>query len=290
MVKLFAAAAALALAGSLAAAHQPGNPGGWPADWYRATEPVTILPNLHYVGTEGLSAFLLTGPAGHVLIDGGLPESAPLIAANIRKLGYRIEDVRYLLINHAHFDHSGGLAELKRLSGAKLLASKEDAADLTAGRARIRPEQPAVPPVAVDRILKEGEVVTLGPIRLTAHLTPGHTPGATSFSMVTPGPDQKPVTVLFASSLTVAGLKLPAHPGYPQAAADFQRSFAKLRGMKADMYLTFHPNRFGYAEKVAKLKAGDARAFIDPAELGQRLTVAEREFAEERAAQAGKVQ
>lgn len=286
MQKLFAAAA-LSLALAIpAAAHQPGVQGGWPADWYRPAEPLTILPNVHFVGTEGLSAFLITSPAGHVLVDGGLPESAPLIAANIRKLGFKLEDVRYLLINHAHFDHAGGLAELKRLTGATLVASKRDAPDLQAGQALIRPEQPAVPPVKVDRIIKDGDTVTLGPITLTALLTPGHTPGATSWAMTTPGPDGKPLKVLFASSLTVAGLKLPKHPGYPTAAADFTKSFARLKRTSADVYLTFHPGRFEYAAKAARLKAGDKSAFVDPAELARRVADAEREFAAERAAQA----
>lgn len=283
-MKLVVAALGLALA--IPAAAQPPSMSGWPADWYRAIEPVTILPNVHYVGTEGISAYLVTGPKGHVLIDGGLPESAPLIAANIRKLGFRLEDVRYLLINHAHFDHAGGLAALKRETGATLVASRRDAPDLASGQARIRPEQPGVPPVKVDRIVGEGGVVTLGPIRLVAHMTPGHTPGATSWSMTTAGPDGRPLRVMFATSLTVAGLTLPAHPGYPEAAADFGRSFAKLRRMKADVFLTFHPNRFDFAAKAARLKAGDTAAFVDPGELARRVVDAEREFAEERARQA----
>jgi metallo-beta-lactamase class B len=259
-----------------AAAHQ-GTAGGWPAEWYRPAEPVRVAGNVWYVGTEGLSAFLVTGPAGHVLIDGGLPESAPLIAANIEKLGFRLADVKLLLINHAHFDHAGGLAELKRRTGAKLLASAKDAPDLAAGRALIRPEQPAVPPVSVDRIVRDGETVTLGPIRLTAHLTPGHTPGATSWS-TTVRHNGQPLRILFASSLTVAGLKLRDNPAYPDAIADFRGSFVKLRQLRADVFLTFHPDRFGFADKAVRAAAGDARAFIDPGELARRLDIAEREF------------
>lgn len=285
MHKLFAAAALSIAIAIPAAAHQPGVPGGWPADWYRPAEPLTILPNVHFVGTEGLSAFLITSPQGHVLIDGGLPESAPLIAANIRKLGYKLEDIRYLLINHAHFDHAGGLAELKRLTGATLIASRRDTPDLQAGRALARPEQPGVPPVKVDRIIGDGGKVTLGPIVLTALMTPGHTPGATSWSMTTPGPDGKPLKLLFASSLTVAGLTLPKHPGYPNAEADFKASFARLKRATADVYLTFHPGRFDYATKAARLKAGDKSAFVDPGELARRVADAEREFAAERAKQ-----
>ncbi len=248
----------------------------WQADWCEAAEPFRVVGNVHYVGTKGLSAFLVTGAKGHVLIDGGLPQSAPLIAANIRKLGFRVQDVRYLLINHAHFDHAGGLAELKRLSGAKLVASALDAGDLAAGAARHRPEQPGVPPVKVDRRIGDRAYVRLGAWRLTARLTPGHPPGATSWTMTTTEGGQ-PVRVLFASSLSVAGLKLPSHPGYPDAAADFRATFAKLRTERADVFLSFHPNQFGMAEKQARM-AADANPFVDAGELKRRVAAAEAAF------------
>lgn len=248
----------------------------WQADWCAPAEPFRVVGNVHYVGTAGLSAFLVTDPKGHVLIDGGLPQSAPLIAANIKKLGYRLEDVRYLLINHAHFDHAGGLAELKRLTGATLVASRADAGDLEAGAARHRPEQPRVPPVRVDRRISEGDIVQVGGIRLTAMLTPGHTPGATSW-LLTTQEQGRPVRVLFASSLSVAGLTLPSHPGYPTAAADFRATFAKLRAAEADVYLSFHPTQFGMAEKRAA-SSTNANPFIDPSELGRRVDTAEQAF------------
>ena len=248
----------------------------WQADWCRAAEPFRVAGNVYHVGTAGLSAYLITDPKGHVLIDGGLPQSAPLIAANIRKLGFRIEDVRYLLNNHAHFDHAGGLAELKRLSGAKLVASRADADDLETGRAAARPEQPGVPPVRVDRRIGEGDTVRVGRTTLTAIMTPGHTPGATSWLM-TVQHGGKPVRVLFASSLTVAGLKLPSHPGYPNAAADFRATFARLRRLNADVVLGFHPNHFGLEEKQAKAGAGP-NPFIDPTELPRRIAAAEQAF------------
>jgi metallo-beta-lactamase class B len=248
----------------------------WQEDWCAPAEPFRIAGNVHYVGTKGLSAFLITDPKGHVLIDGGLPQSAPLIAANIRKLGFRVEDVRYLLINHAHFDHAGGLAELKRLSGAKLVASNADAGDLEAGRARHRPEQPGVAPVKVDRRVGDGDEVRVGGIRLTAMLTPGHTPGATSWLM-TVEDGGKPLRVLFASSLSVAGLKLPSHPGYPNAAADFRSTFARLRATQADIFLSFHPNQFGMDDKLARQGKG-VNPFIDRPELGRRVAAAEAAF------------
>jgi metallo-beta-lactamase class B len=251
----------------------------WQVDWCAPAEPFRIVGNVHYVGTKGLSAFLITDPNGHVLIDGGLPQSAGLIAANVEKLGFKLKDVRYLLINHAHFDHAGGLAELKRLSGAELVASRRDAGDLAAGAARHRPEQPTVPPVRVDRQITDGAILRLGAIRLTAKLTPGHTPGATSW-LLSSAENGRPLDVLFVSSLTVAGLKLPGHPGYPNAAADFRATFAKLKAMRADVFLTFHPSSFALDEKRARTGAR-VNPFIDPSELPRRVQAAEAAFGAE---------
>lgn len=252
-------------------------------EWNRPAEPFRLIGNVHYVGTDGLSAFLVAGPQGHVLIDGGLPESAPLIAANIRRLGFKLSDVRYLLINHAHFDHAGGLAELKRLTGAKLVASAGDRADLEAGRTLNRPELDGFPRVKVDRIVRDGEALRLGSIVLTAHITPGHTRGATSWSMVTGGR-----TVLFATSMTVAGQKLRGDPLYPDAEADFTRTFAKLRRLKADVFLNFHPEFFDLKRKRAAQVAGRADAFVDPGELQRQVSRAEVAFRAEKTKQAAR--
>ncbi|MDF0546134.1 subclass B3 metallo-beta-lactamase [Sphingobium sp. H39-3-25] len=254
------------------------------AEWNAPFAPFRIIGNVHYVGTRGLASYLITGPQGHVLIDGGLPESAPLIATNIKALGFRLKDVRYILINHAHFDHSGGLAELKRLTGAQLVASIGDKADLESGKVAGRPELPDAPPVSVDRVITDGYVLRLGPIALTAHLTPGHTRGATSWTMRT-GQGARARTVLFASSLSVAGQKLFRDPHYPRADADFRATFAKLRAMKADVFLSFHDQQFDMQKKRARQQAGVANAFVDPGELARRLTVAQRAFAREEAGQ-----
>lgn len=251
-------------------------------EWNRPAAPFRITGEVYYVGTAGLAAYLITDPKGHVLIDGGLPESAPLIASNIERLGFKLSDVRYLLINHSHFDHSGGLAELKQRTGASLVASAGDRSDLEAGRSIGRPELDGFPPVKVDRVVGDGETLRLGQIVLTAHLTPGHTRGCTSWSLA--GPTG---TVLFACSLTVAGQKLAGDPAYPQAAADFRRSFAKLRSLKADYFLNFHPEFFDLEGKRAKLERGEPDPFRDPEELRRQVDLAERLFEKELAAQTG---
>jgi metallo-beta-lactamase class B len=274
---LILGAAVVALAMATASAAQDAQQR---VEWNRPFEPFRIGDNVYYVGTAGLSAFLITDPGGHVLIDGGLPESAPLIAASIRRLGFRVEDVRFLLINHAHADHSGGLAELKRLSGARLLASAADRADLESGRVAGRPQIFAGPPVQVDRIVEDGETLRVGRNRLTANLTPGHTRGCTSWSYRT-----RDRHYLFACSLTVAGQNLIDDPTYPQAAADFGRSFARLRRMRADVFLTFHPGFFDLEARRARQRAGEEDAFVDPAELGRQLDRAEAAFGQALTAQ-----
>ncbi|HEV2122348.1 MAG TPA: metallo-beta-lactamase, partial [Chloroflexota bacterium] len=154
-------------------------------------EPFRIAGNLYYVGANDVTAFLLTGPKGHVLIDGGYPGTPPLIIDSIKKLGFRIDDVEILLNSHAHFDHAGGLAALKAASGAQLWVSERDAPAVESGGAR-DPTLPlrfladigllSYPAVKVDRTFKDGETIRLGPIELTAHVTGGHTRGCTSWS------------------------------------------------------------------------------------------------------------
>ena len=189
-----------------------------PTDWSRPFPPFQVIGNVYYVGTEGLAAYLVAGPEGHVLIDGALPSSPPLIVRNIARLGFRPGDVKVLLINHAHFDHAGGLAGLKRLTGARLAASAGDKASLEAGRTLGRPELDSFPPVKVDRVIADGDEVRLGPLRLAAILTPGHTPGAVTWATMA---SQR--RVIFASSLTVAGRLALRRQGRRRLPPDLRR-------------------------------------------------------------------
>lgn len=245
-------------------------------EWNQPAAPFRIVDNVYYVGTSGLAAYLVTGRRGHVLIDGGLPESAPLIAANVERLGFNLKDVRYLLINHAHFDHAGGLAQLKRRTGARLVANGAEKRDLESGSTRGRPELDHFPPVRIDRAIRDGEELRLGDIQLRAVLTPGHTRGCTSWLLTSPKS-----SVLFACSLTVAGQNLIDDPTYPAAAADFRRTFQKLRAIKADTFLNFHPDFFDLDEKRARQLSGNEDAFIDSSELARQVRRAEQGFAEE---------
>ena len=155
------------------------------AAWNEPVKPFRIIGNIYYVGVSGVTSFLITTPQGHILLDGGFPETAPLIEKNIATLGFRIQDVKILLNSHAHYDHCGGLAELKRLSGAQMVASRADGEVLESG-GRVSFEgwkNSGFPAVKVDRVIADGETVQLGDVSLTAVLTPGHTKGCTTWTM-----------------------------------------------------------------------------------------------------------
>ena len=270
MLRLFFAFAFLAVPAATFAQDQR-------AEWNRPMAPFRIIGNVYYVGTAGLGAYLVTGSDGHVLIDGGSEESAPQIAANVRRLGFRLEDVRYLLINHAHWDHAGGLAELKRLTGGRLVASAADAPDLAQGTNPYRDDLGRFAPVAVDQRIGDGETLSVGALSLTAHLTPGHTRGCTSWTTEA-REGERSYRVMFACSLTVAGQPLVGDRRYPQAAEDFRRSYDRLGAMRADIFLGFHGNQFGLEEKRARLAAGDPLAFVDPGELQAQVARARAAF------------
>ena len=253
--------------------------------WNEPFEPFTVIGNIHYVGTAGVSSFLITTPDGHFLLDGIVPQSVPQIAANIRALGYDIQDVKYLLNSHAHFDHAGGLAGLQRLSGASMVASVADKPVLEAGDISYGPSSGMrFPPVRVDRVIGDGERLTLGGVALTAHLTPGHTEGCTSWSMDVTGADGTRHTAFFHCSATVAGQALVPE-SYPGMVAAFRSTFARVRAMRADVLLANHENFFDLNERRERQRAGDANAFVDADALQAFNTTLEAAFEAELARQ-----
>ncbi len=242
-------------------------------EFNRSFPPFKIIGNIYYVGTNELSVFLIVGPKGSALIDSGLPESAPLIEANIRKLGFKLRDIKYLFVDHTHGDHAGGLAEIKKLSGAKLVASAGEKPDLESGKTTDRPELFNFPPVNVDQIIKNGERIRLGPLEFIAYLCPGHTRGSVCWVTNTEGK-----RVMFATSLTVAGENIVNDRSYSNAAEDFRATFRKMRTMKADVFLSTHTGIFHMQEKRSRQLAGDKMAFVDPRELQRQVSEAEEDF------------
>lgn len=237
---------------------------GMPAAWTRPIEPFRIVGSLYYVGSEGIGVYFIPTPAGHVLIDGGLPASAPLVEAGIVRLGHRVEDVAVLLNTHAHYDHAGGLAELKRRSGARLLASEGDRSALEGGFYLGSEDDHSLdmPPVAVDRTIADGEVLEHGGVRLRAQLTPGHTRGCTSWSLQVEEAGRV-LDVLVFCSVSVAGNRLVPRPQYTGIVEDYRRTLATVRGWTPDVFLGNHAEFFDLAGRRERQRGGDALAFVD---------------------------
>jgi metallo-beta-lactamase class B len=231
-------------------------------------EPFRIIGNVYYVGASDVTSYLITTPRGHILIDAGFEETVPQIKANIAKLGFKIEDVKILLINHAHYDHCGGLAEIKKLTGARLYASPPDATVLEDGGVsdfRFGGDQPLFKPVKVDEILKNNQEIKLGNTILTTRFTFGHTKGATSWTTDVSENNRK-YKIVFASSVTTLDYSLVDNPKYQRVAEDFADTFATLKNIKADVFLASHGQFFDLKEKAARLRAGaKPNPFIDPA-------------------------
>lgn len=239
------------------------------SEWNEPVAPFRVIGNIHFVGTGGVSAFLFSTPEGLILLDGGLPETAALIAASIETLGFRLRDVKYLLNTHAHFDHAGGLAELKRRSGAIMVASAGDAAALRAGG----PEMPAV---EVGRVIEDGGTVSLGGTTLTANVTPGHTKGCTTWTATTKE-GERTYRVVVNCSITVVE-RLVGNTAYPGIVSDFERTFTRFRQLQGDVFLSSHPSAFRMEEKLKTKRAGAPNPFVNPEELARFVDDAERAF------------
>jgi metallo-beta-lactamase class B len=241
--------------------------------------PFRIAGNLYYVGAIEIGSYLITTPQGHFLLDGGFVETAPQIEHNIEQLGFRLKDVRILLNSHAHLDHAGGLAELKKLTGAKFLASEADAQLLrNGGHGDFRFGETLVfPPIDPDQIIHDGQAIQLGDQILIAHLTPGHTRGNTTWTtQIRDG--NKTYNVVFVGSQSSLDYKFVDQESYPGIMADFEKSFATLNHLPCDIFLASHGSMFHFEEKHERALRGDATAFVDPHGYKQYLQESEKEF------------
>ncbi len=242
--------------------------------WNVDQKPFNIYGNTYYVGTHGLSSILITGKDGHVLIDGALPESAPLIAEHIRALGFKVEDVKVILNSHVHFDHAGGIAELQNLTGATVMASESSAKVLKSNTVgRDDPQFGELPPpttAAITKIktVKDKEKIHVGSLELTAHYTPGHTPGGTTWSWrscdtSTPARCLNIVYVDSMTAIAADNFLFTKSQAYPHAMRDFDMSFATLRLIDCDILLTPHPDVSDLWTRLDKRDHGNADALID---------------------------
>jgi metallo-beta-lactamase class B len=231
-------------------------------------EPFRIIGNIYYVGASEVTSYLITSPEGDILLDGGFPETAPIIEHNIQKLGFKLTDVKALISTHAHFDHAGGLAELKRVTGAKFYASAADQPLLAAGGKGdfAFGDRFLFPAVIADETVKDDQVLRIGSAAIEAHLTPGHTKGCTTWTADVIENGAKHTAVFVCSISMPGGYKLVNNPKYPQIAEDYKKTYQKLEALHPDIFLGSHASFFDMLGKRDKMKRGSkTNPFIDPA-------------------------
>ncbi|QOZ78652.1 BJP family subclass B3 metallo-beta-lactamase [Bradyrhizobium sp. CCBAU 53351] len=247
--------------------------------WTAPFEPFQLIGNIYYVGTEGIAVYVIRTSQGLILMDTAMPQSTGTIKDSITKLGFKVADIKMILNSHAHIDHTGGFAELKKETGAQLVAGERDKPLLEGGYypGDEKNEDLAFPPVKVDRVVKEGDTVTLGDTTLIAHATPGHSPGCTSWEMIVKDADQSR-KVLFFCSGTVALNRLVGQPTYPGIIEDYRATYAKVKAMKVDVLLGPHPEVYGMQAKRAQMKDGAPNPFVKPGELATYASGLSEEF------------
>jgi metallo-beta-lactamase class B len=284
--------APLALLAASACAGQPGVPGPmW--NWNRDFPPYRVIDNIYYVGSNQIAQFLITTPAGHILLDSGFEASVPRLRDSVAALGFRFQDIKFLLTSHAHIDHVQAHALVRRLTGATVVDSARDAVFVAAGGKgeSVFDGVYAWAPCPVDRVVAEGEQVTLGGTTLTAHMTPGHTMGAVTWTMrvATPGGagPAPPLDVVFFPSANInSGVRLVGNARYPAIAEDFARSFEIWKALPCDVFLGVHGDFYDMREKRKRQQGGaPANPFIDPEGYRRFVAAAEQRFREQLAAE-----
>ena len=251
--------------------------------WRAPVPPQHLVGNIYYVGAIGVSSYLITTPAGHILLDTGFEDTVPIIQHGVAQLGFRLADIKIILSSHAHIDHVAGHAQMKKLTGAQIYMSAADARTLESGGADDYIQWPKetilYPPMKADHVVADGERVTLGGVTLTAHLTPGHTRGATTWTMQVDDGGVRREVVFFSSASINPGTHLVDNPLYPDFVHDFEATFATLRGLPCDIFFAPHGGQFAMAEKFARLARGEKEnPFIDPTGWKQLVAGAEAAF------------
>ena len=244
---------------------------GGPNDQTTPFPPHKIIGNIYYVGTTSLSSFLVVTPQGHILINSTYERNVPTIQKSVEQLGFKFSDIKILLGSHAHGDHQEGDALVKQLTGAQVMAIAEDVPAL-------ENMKPGGKPHPIDKVLHDGEPVTLGGTTLVAHLTPGHTRGCTTWTMKVQDGGRTYDVVIIGSLGVNPGFKLVNNTDVPQIADEFARAFTVSRSLPCDVPLGSHPGMYNLAEKFAKLGKGGPNPFIDPAGYKAELDLDEAMF------------
>jgi metallo-beta-lactamase class B len=251
--------------------------------WEEPTEPERIVGPIHFVGTKGLGVFLFATSEGHILMNTGMPSSGPMIVDSIRKLGFKPEDIKIMINAHAHIDHAGAFAFMKRLTGAQLAAMQDDVAAMESGdRDDFKYSNDlAYEGVKVDRVLRDGDTVKLGDVLLTAYHTPGHTRGATTWiaNLVVDG---KAYVVAFPDGAGVnPGYRVTKDPSYPGIADDYRNTHHALEMIKPDIWLAQHNEYYDLEGKRKRAETEGMRAWIDPDGYRRFIAGKKRAFEDE---------
>jgi metallo-beta-lactamase class B len=255
-------------------------------DWTTPLTPFRIAPNLYYVGSRDLASYLITTPAGDILINSNLASSPPQIRHSVEQLGFHFSDIKILLISHAHSDHASGSAAILQQTHAKYMVMDADVSSIeTGGRTDFAHFTP-FPPAHVDRILHDGSTVQFGGITLTAHKTAGHTPGCTTWTMqvVESGKPHTVVrnVVIVGSVTALSEYRLVATPGHPASyhgiAQDFAHTFTTLEALPCDIFLSSHGQYFDLLNKVARMKTEGTSVWIDPTGYRRAIAQSRAEF------------
>lgn len=250
-------------------------------EWTRPFPPFRIAGNLYYVGSEDLASYLIVTPKGDILINSNLESSPPLIQKSVEALGFHMNDIKILLISHAHYDHCAGSAAIKRMTGAKYYVMAQDVSVVESGGQTDfqygSDKSIRFPPAHVDKALHDGDKVSLGGTALTAHLTAGHTRGTTTWTLDETESGRLLHVVIVGSPNVNPGYILVGNTKYPQIADDYRHGFEVLNALPCDIFLGAHGGYFDLQAKYDRWKSGDHNAFIDPA--GYKSYIADREQA-----------
>jgi metallo-beta-lactamase class B len=249
--------------------------------WNKPFPPFRVAGNIYYVGTNEMALFLITTSAGHILLDSGFEGKVPQLRRNVEALGFRFADIKILLASHAHIDHVQGHALVRQLTGARVVASKEDAGVIASGGKGEWAYGDAFSwsPCPVDQIVEDGEKIELGGTTLVAHLTPGHTRGATTWTATVDDGGRRLAVLFFPSASVPPGARLVDNPAYPTVIDAYQNSFNTWRRLPCDVFLGAHAGFFGLQEKAKRLSAGERpNPFIDPKGYVAAISAFERRF------------
>lgn len=251
------------------------------SEWTQPFPPHRVAGNIYYVGSKGLASYLVTSPQGHILINSNLESSVPQIRESVEKLGFQFSDVKILLISHAHWDHCAGSSLVKKLTGAKYMVMDADVPEIEAGGKGNFQYSDTLgslyPPMKIDRVLHDRDEVRLGDLVLTAHLTPGHTKGCTTWTLKTIENGKTYNVVIVGSPNVNPGYRLLKNEKYPQIAEDYERTFRVLKSLSCDIFLGAHGDYYGLDTKYRLVKKDGPNPFVDPE--GYKKYVADREQA-----------